>query len=487
MQDTSTASAPDAGNVPDTAGTMPPSDALASNDPAGTPEDAFSMLESYFASEGAEPQDGNPEGDEPLDASDPGEGDPEPEPPVEEPDTDEPEAQTDAVEAQQNEEPTDEPDSGANFDAIDQAPEFLDEAGIKAKYPRNANKALVAEAAQFSALAKEGHEAVQSLGGKTYIPGLNLISDGLRNDHHKKVFQGILETAGAEGVLKHVAETLDLGLIQAKQLQENPETAQFGKAIGATLDAALEARFGGSISSKSLEQAAKFIDAGWLEKIEKWSEEEYVDPDEVQQLVDTYNDPREREFRKREAEYQRRIEEKETQAQAQAQIQDFEIEGKFSRTVADEVAKVLTNVVWQKSPLKELANDTAEVKQEKALLRSVLQNQAIDAFNSNDARGNLLKAYKFGKSTTAVYQDQLATAIQSAVLQTKEQTSIAERMLAKLIGGTRNAQLAKKSARTAQPESVPTTPTQPEAKSEKPITKADVEKQLLADLEALNA
>ncbi len=97
------------------------------------------------------------------------------------------------------------------------------------------------------------------------------------------------------------------------------------------------------------------------------------------------------------------------------------------------------------------------MKDEKAFLRNRLQNDAVAAFNAGPARAELLKGYRQGRSTTATYLSSLAQSFNDALLQIKEPTSVAERMVAKVYGKTRNAQLTKPPApKTAAPGLAPT-------------------------------
>ena len=79
----------------------------------------------------------------------------------------------------------------ANFDALEKKREFPDEEAIKAKYPRNANKDLVAETAQYATEAKAGYELKESLGGDAYIPSMQTIAAGVKTGDPIKVFEGL--------------------------------------------------------------------------------------------------------------------------------------------------------------------------------------------------------------------------------------------------------------------------------------------------------
>ena len=96
-----------------------------------------------------------------------------------------------------------EPDAEeADFDALEQKSiEFLDAAGLKAKFPRGYSNEFLAEAAKYSEAAKKGTEVIEAIGGEAFVPGMTTIATSLKDGNYRDALGGIAETVGPEGLV----------------------------------------------------------------------------------------------------------------------------------------------------------------------------------------------------------------------------------------------------------------------------------------------
>jgi len=349
---------------------------------------------------------------------------------------------------------TPEPDAEeADFDALEQKSiEFLDAAGLKAKFPRGYSNEFLAEAAKYSEAAKKGTEVIEAIGGEAFVPGMTTIATSLKDGNYRDALGGIAETVGPEGLVHTVAETMRLGFVEADEMaaSENPLKAHFGKTMLAVVDSVIEQRFGPEMSIAKLEKLAQWDQAGWFDKIEKWAEESYVDHAELDELLETTNDPKLLELKQEKKRLEAQLAEAKPQADASTAAKQLEIENSFNEMSAGKVDEVMSDIVLKRSPLRDLPTDTAETKEEKALLRNQLTDDAKTLLRSDPAYAKLLEGYKTGQTKTAVFQSKFAEAINKAVLGTRAKTVTAERIFAKLQGSTRNSQLAKKQSTRPQ-------------------------------------
>lgn len=337
----------------------------------------------------------------------------------------------------------------ANFDALTpKAIEYLDDAkALKAKFPRNSSNELLAEMAEYGAAAKKGQEVIQAIGGEEFVPGVSTIAKGLQAGNPRDVFTGIVETASAEELIKVLGDAVYIGLVQAESMAQNPETEQFGKALTSIIDGALKEKFGPTMDVATMSKLALWHQAGWFEKIEKWTSEEYIPHDELTELLEVTNDPKLLEAQNKIKELEAQLGQTNTKAkESTPDNRTLEIDKSFSKLATDEIGKTLSDIVWKTSTLRDIPADTPETKEEKAFLRNLLKDEAMAAFQSGDLNAKLLEGFRAGKQTTAVFQKEFAEAIGKAVLATRQKTVIAERMLAKLYGKSRNTQLAGKNA-----------------------------------------
>jgi hypothetical protein len=421
------------------------------NEPAAS-DDPLGKLTSFFS--GSEQQVEN-SGEEGNDAADPAAA-------TDEPDAAKPDATADAPEAPAAAEGEASEQHQADFDSLSKKnPDFLDEEGLKAKFPRNSSKELIAEAARYSAVAREATDQLERIGGDAFIEPLENIVSGLREGKSQTVFQGIVEASGSDALLTVVGDALALAMLNSSQMtkSDDPYTAQFGTALGQMADKVIQSRFGESVTVEKLEQLSKLADAGWLEAIEKWGTDGIIDRDEAEKLLQASNDPKLREQLVENARLKKELEERSARERERSTQAEREFDTAFSKSVADEIGKALSSTVWKTSPLAEQPKDTDEQKAEKAFLRERLIQDAINAFDQSDHKGKLIAAYKQGKSSTATFRTDLTNAVASAILSTKPQTARAEGMLVKLYGKSHNAKLAQPKSDPKQPGNL--TPTQP--------------------------
>lgn len=359
----------------------------------------------------------------------------------------EPDQSSDSGETDQEAPASTNADQAANDDVDFQAienpdVEFIDDPkALKAKFPRNSSNELIAEMAEYGKAAKKGAEVIQSLGGEEFIPGVSTIATGLKAGNPRDVFTGIIQTAGAEELVKVMADAVYVGLVQADQMATQPDTAAFGQALTQVVNAALQERFGPQMTTERMGKLALWDQAGWFEKIEQWIADEYVDRDDLTNLIESTNNPDLLKAQQRIKELEAQVGQKEPKDGPTAQRQ-AEVENTFSKWAAEQIESILTNQVWKNSTLRELPTDSAELKQEKAFLRGQLSQLAVNAFNSSADRQKLLDGYRTGKNSSAVYKTEFVTALNQAILATKEPTATATRLLAKVYGKSRNSQLA---------------------------------------------
>lgn len=372
--------------------------------------------------------------------------------PADEPDVAAADEQTDAAatgDATAEPDAADAAPTSANFDGLNKTVEFLPDAdAIKAKFPRNSSKELIEYAASASAAAVKGNEVLTQLGGEPFIEPLTDISTGLRDGSSTEVFNGIIKAASHEGLLKVFGDAMGV-ILNADHFAKNPETELFGQALQTLSDRVLQARFGDTANVASITRMAELASQGWLERIDDWQKQGWVDRDEAAELIASGNDPKLIAEREAHRKTQAQLEEKNRQDADKATAQGAEFETSFIKSVTESIDTTLKDVIWSSSTLRDVEKDTPEMTQQKTFLRNYLRSQAIDAFNASDARKALLEGFKYGRSGTATYATQLTDAINTALLQTRENTAVAEGIIAKLYGTTRNAQLTKKPAPAA--------------------------------------
>lgn len=355
----------------------------------------------------------------------------------------EPETETvpESEDSGEESEPEKPEETQADFKALEREREFPDEEALKIKYPRNANKDLVAEAAKFAAQAKDGWELSESLGGEAFIPSMKTIAAGVRDGDPIKIFEG-LGQADDTAFANTLTMAMDLALIRGKQLAEhNDESVRaYGENAAKLGDVMIESRFG--INSETIERLAKFNGEGWIDFLSDAIENERIDYDKFHDLLTaTTAAPEVKELLKEKETLKKQLDAQNAKKEEENAKFAANVETSFNTSIDESFEKVLNDIVLKTSVLGAKPNDSDEVKASKQLLRGVLAQNARNHFNQSDKRKSLLEQYKSGASHTAKYADGLAKAIDESVLATKADTVIAEKLIAKLYGASRNARL----------------------------------------------
>lgn len=397
--------------------------------------------------------------------------------PAETPETTEAEPPAGEPEAETADEPI---EGEADFKAIEggESREYLtDIDAFKAKYPRNVATEVVEEFVEISRIAQKGEELEKAIGGEHFREPVVKIATALQTGDPAGIYTGIVEAANSETMLKVLGEAVYLSFVKGPEWADNPETEEFGKSLSMIADAAVQERYGSDITADKLGKLVEWDRLGWFDKIEEWTENKDIPYDEVNQLLEASNDPKYAELLKEKAELKRQLEAKATQDESAAIEADSKIETSFSATVNDGIEKVLKDVIWKTSVLRDIPTDTPELKEAKALFRSELIEAAAKAFNESESKSKLLTEFKHGRAATAQYKAAFTKAVEDAVVATKQQTAIKSNLLAKVYGTKRNSQIAPPKPTTSQPAGLtPSTPTDfvpTEAK-----TREDVKKNL---------
>lgn len=462
----------------------------------GSP-DAVDSLTAFFMAQEESGQVDNPDtataSDEPVAAPEPATDDTKPD----EPEADAEKPAEDAKEEAEAEpaEATTEDEAGdaADFDALTrkEGDEYLDTAeAIKAKYPRNTSKDVIEEMARYGAEAKRGHEVIEAIGGPEFIPGMTAIAKALQTGSPRDLFSGIIQTASAEELVKVLVDANHIALVQAEAMADNPETAEFGKALTAMIDGTLQERFGPNMSVAKMSKLALYDKAGWFDKIEEWAVAGYISHDDLESLIEVTNDPKLLEAQEKIKELEGQLGEKDMKATPQKPALALnEVDTAFGKLAADGIGKTLTEVVWKSSPLRDITTDTVETKEEKAFLRDRLLEDALGSFNASEQTRKLRTGYTTGKEDSAVFKRELTDAINKAVLGTREKTAVAERLLAKVYGNSRNGQLAKRNGnnqpRAEDVNTARATPTPTRDFGSEKLTRDQINKNLEESIAAL--
>jgi hypothetical protein len=154
-------------------------------------------------------------------------------------------------------------------------------------------------------------------------------------------------------------------------------------------------------------------------------------------------------------------------------------ENAFSTFIADSVTPVLNDVILKGSPLRDAATDTPAMKETKEFLRAALQHKILQEMDNSPAKAKLLDGFQKGKQHTATYKSDLAKAIDSVRRSTRSQIGIAEDLMTKLYGKSRNAKIVPPVTTPVKPSETlpPTVPKHHEAASG-PKTVSEVQKNL---------
>jgi len=343
-------------------------------------------------------------------------------------------------------------DEPSGFDALESEAksEFLESFDdIKAKYPRNSSNELVAEMARYGKAAKEGQEAIEAVGGPEFLPGVKAITQSLREGNHRGVFEGVAQTAGPEGLVYSIAEAMKLGFVEADALasSKDPMHQHFGTAMKAVTDSIVEQRFGEGVTTERLSKLVEWDQAGWFEKIEQWIADEYIDSDEIEELLSTSKDPEKialkQELKRLKQEKEGQLGKEKADEPAKQQQRSLEVENSFDQMATEKLHSLFNDVIWKNSVLRDLPTDSPETKQGKAFLREGVLRQAETAFKTGDARAKLIQGFQSG-ARTPIFLAELAKSLNAGALSAKPVNSVAERLAAALQGKSRNSQLAQK-------------------------------------------
>jgi len=368
--------------------------------------------------------------------------------------------------------PADEPEAGAADEPIEGEPDFkaieegevreylTDVDAFKAKYPRNVATEVVEEFVEISKIAQRGEELERAIGGEHFREPVVKIATALQSGDPAGIFSGIVEASSSESMLKVLGDAVYLSFVKGPEWTENPETAEFGKSLSMIADAAVQERYGSDITADKLGKLVEWDRLGWFDKINEWTENQDIPYEEVNQLLQASNDPKYAELLRERTELKKQLEAKATQDESAAVEADSKIEISFSATVNDGIEKVLKDVIWKNSVLRDISTDTPDMKETKAYFRESLAADAMKAFNSGDAKGKLLSEFKQGRAATAQYKTAFTKAVEDAVVATKKQTAITSNLLAKVYGTQRNSQIAPPKPPPTQPAGLtPSTPT----------------------------
>ncbi len=465
--------------------------------------DAVEELTNFYASQSEAPAD------EPVDETAEVETDETPDPPEEipaEPDEDpedEPEEkEVDEAEEAEEAEKTDqdeEPEIGeSDFDALDnpttleeiKPEDYPDVAALKEKYPRQKAE-LYEEAARYAEKARKGDETILKMGGEELIEPVSKIVTGLRTSDPQSFFEGIVEAGSSESLLDVTGHSTYLALIKAKEWAANtevPELAEIGTAMIENTNATFVAAFGEGITLDIMHELVQLHKIGLTEAWARWKDQEYVDSSEFDSMVEASNNPEQfASLREKSKKTEAELTEARKKLDAQETTKASAVEAKFASESAAQIEKSLTEIVWAKSVLKELASDTAELKETKAEFRSNLIAIATKAFKTSDDYRLLETAYKRGDGNNLKFRESLTRAMNKTLLTIKEKNSIYERTIAGLYGKQRNFQLAKKKTangnQTAGGKNL--APTETQVSEQRPMTQDEIVEQMTAQIRAL--
>lgn len=357
---------------------------------------------------------------------------------------------------------------------------YLSADEIKAEFPRNSSKSLIAYAEHLSGQAKAGKEAsdqIAAIGGEHFVEPLAKMTAALRDPDPQALagfFEGTVEAAGVDALVSILNQSMFMGFVRADEWMENPDTAEWGKTVKAVADAAIEQRFGADATKlNSLVQLDKL---GWFDKIAEWQQNGFVDEEEFDALNKTTSDPVLTKLALENAELRSQKEKAPAPDKSEGREQDV----KFSEDLSSKIETSLATF-WEKSPLRDIDGDTSEMKSQKAFLRDTLTKSVEAKLNTSADRNKLLQAFKSGKQNTAAFKTDTANAILDAIKAISPESMKAEQMLQQLYGNKRNAKLP------TPPTPEPLKPTEPTKfeQSAGPKTVAQVDKDLEAAFAAL--
>lgn len=393
----------------------------------------------------------------------------------------EPGKEAETVEPEKVDEPAEE-EVEESIESDDGELKFLSSEEIEEKFARSNTKGLRALTAQYSAEAQKGHEAITNLGGEHFIEPLQTISKAIQSSSEnplaiRGIYDGVLEAGSHEALFNLIDTTIRLGFIDSDNWLKNPDTKAYGLQLQATADAAIEHKFG--VTTTQLREMAEWAKVGWLDKLKQWTDDNYVDTDELDEMLALNQNPAAKKLAEENATLKRQLQSNAEPDSAAETAKESEAEKEFGTFTRASITDSLTKVIWKNSPLKDVPADSPELKADKEYFRTQLIKAALDQFNSGNSKSTLLREFRTGKQHTSIYKTALTHAVSDAVKAIKPDTDRAEKILARSYGKTRNAMLAPKPE--APTTSAPKTPTvtAPLKAANRPKTIDEIDNELL--------
>jgi len=396
-----------------------------------------------------------------------------PEPEEEEADPEEGAEPTPGAEESEEDEPAESQDP-------DEPVKILTPEEIEERFARSNTKEGRAYMVQVSEEAREGRDVIAKIGGKPFIEPMAKIATALQNADDdpaalQDLFVGIVDASGAETMLSVVSQAMYMGFVKADDWAKSPETAQLGEALNKIVDTSVQARWG--IDTERLAQMVEWERVGWLDKLNEWVENNYVPQSELDEMLEINSNPVLKKLAQ-ENQALKKQSEKATPKDGQDSPGEQQ-DTAFSTFIADSVKPVLNDVILKGSPLRDASTDTPAMKDTKEFLRAALEHKVLQEMENSPAKAKLLDGFQKGKQHTATYKAELAKAIDSVRRSTRSQIGIAEDLMTKLYGKSRNAKIVPPATTPVKPSETlpPTVPKHHEAASG-PKTVGEVQKNL---------
>ncbi len=387
---------------------------------------------------------------------------------------------------------TDEDDEDES-DEID----FPTEEELAERYPRGVAKKFIHESAQWAALAKEGQDALGTLGGPAFVEPLAAMSNAMQEAYRadelpesevfRPFFQSILEVGSTKALGGVLGLAVNMAVVNSDHWKSNPQTKEFGELIDGMVDRALDARFGAN--STELARLGEYAKIGWLDKIDEWVDLEFVPQADIEELLELNKNP----VAKKLAEDNRKlIRERDAEAKkgkSEETARDATIDNSFGEYAYNAVDHILKTVTWTSSPLRDFEGDTAEMKEHKEFLRGMLAKDVLEELHADKGKAKLLKAFREGRHGTTTFQGDMANLMMDVLNRTSGKFKTAESLFAKVYGKQRNAKLKAKeapangntpktdNASVDQAKKEPTVPTD-FGNGKQPVSVKDVDKRL---------
>ncbi len=392
-------------------------------------------------------------------------------------DPEEPAEEPAAEEEPQAEDPAPEPEEEPVAEEADEL-KILTPEEVEAKFSRSNTKEARAYMAQVSTVARESQEKIAKLGGDEFIEPLAKMSTALQASEAdpqalSDFFVGITEAGGAETLVNVLGQALYIGFVKADEWAANPDTAAFAGMIHGLVDANIQAKWG--VDAERMSKMVEWEKVGWFDKLEEWVANNYVPQSELDEMLEINTNPTLKKLAQENLDLKRQKEKATPAAQDEPQAEQ---ESAFNSFIAERLDPVLATHVWKGSPLQDISTDTPAMKETKAFLRGALETKVTAEFNSNPIRAKLLTDFQRGKQHTAIYKSDLAKAFDSTLRAVRPQTKLAEELLAKIYGTSRQTRTPLPASTPTPPAPLPPTVPQSQAPAEGPKTVNQVQKNL---------